>query len=142
MSKHVKTFSIVLSFGLISMVQAIPVNAGKQINSTSIYIPWNDNGSAITLENNRILNTSSIRELNLHCPILHQNFNTFSGDNLNVSGIDIIDISTTHNTICWVSINYHIDNKLYGDLLNRYTVSFGSYEKNFDLDGTDRYFES
>lgn len=81
--------------------------------------------------------------MHVDCPILHQAFNTTSGNNLDDADIGIIDTNTTRNATCWLKAVYQIDSNLYSTTGGTRTSSgFGNHEQNLDFNGTGRNVEN
>jgi len=139
MKTSTKVLSAVISIGLLSMVQIAPASAGKQIYPASQCVKWNKGVPTPVLNSSRIFNPSKKKDLRVDCPILHENFNKKTGNNLDDADIGIIDQNNHRNARCWAASRYQIGKKLFTSSGGtRFTTGFGPHEQNLDFNKTTR----
>jgi hypothetical protein len=143
MRKHSHTLSIALALGLAAALQTTTVVAGKQIYPGSMCVQWSENAPTPVLSSSRIYNASSGSEMTVDCPILHQNFDSSSGNNLDDADIGIIDASASRDANCWAASRFQIGSVVYGSSGGtRTTVGWGNHEQDLDFAGTARHPEN
>ena len=134
---------LITALGTAIVLQSVTALAGKQVYPGSMCVRWNQNESVPVLNGSRIYNPSSTQEMHVDCPILHQNFDPNTGNNLDDADIGVIDTNTTRNASCWLTALYQINSTLYGTTGGtRGTAGFGSHEQNLDFNGTGRHAEN
>ncbi len=133
-----KKFIIVSALGMVIAMQSATVLAGKQLYPGSMCVRWTASDVVPTLSHSRIFNTSSTKEMRVDCPILHQNFNSTTGNNLDDADIGIIDANPNIVTKCWLASRYQDGSVLKGSTQYRDTVGYGNHEQNIDFGGTGR----
>ncbi len=143
MKKHLFALSMSLAMGLMSTLHTSIASAGKQVYPGASCVRWNANYPTPLLDSGRIYNISSTQEMNVDCPILHQNFDIFFGNDLDDADIGIIDASVSRDASCWATSRYQIGSVLYGSSGGtRYSTGWGNHEQNLDFDSTARHPEN
>ncbi len=127
-----------------AFLQSTPVLAGKQIYPGSMCVSLNRSQPIPRLDRGGIFNHSTFMDMKVDCPILHQNFNTFSGNDLDDADIGVIDNHTSRRVVCWLASNHQIGTKtITGGGSFRFTRDFDwPGERNLDFNATRRHPES
>ncbi|MGR8932300.1 MAG: hypothetical protein ACU836_16855 [Gammaproteobacteria bacterium] len=132
-----------LAFIFAAITQSSPVLAGKQIYPGAQCVRWSGGDVVPRLNSSRIYNDSDTQWMRVDCPILHQNFNATSGNDLDDSDVGVIDNHSQLNASCWSMNQYQIGSTIYGGTGGtRNTSSFGSHEQNLDFGPTGRHPEN
>jgi len=129
---------IVTALGMVIAMQSANVLAGKQIYPGSMCVRWSADDVVPTLNHSRIFNTSSIKEMRVDCPILHQNFNSTFGNNLDDADIGVINGNPNIDATCWLASRHQDGSVILGSTDSRVTSGFGNHEQNLDFGGTSR----
>lgn len=123
----------------IALQTATAFAADKALYPGTMCVRWNDQEPVPSLSHSRIFNPSSTHEMHVDCPIIHRNFNPFSGNNLDDADIGIIDTSASRNARCWLASRYQINATLFGTTNSSASTGFGNYEQNLDFTSTGRH---
>jgi len=134
---------LISALGMVLAVQSVTVFAGKQLYPGSMCVRWSGGEVVPTLNHSRIFNTSATQDMRVDCPILHQNFNRLTGNNLDDADIGLIDGHPNMAATCRLASRYQIGSNIFGTTsAPRQTVGFGSHEQNFNFPGTGRHPEN
>ena len=117
--------------------------ADKQLYPASMCVRWSSSEVVPYLASSAIYNTSSSKEMRVDCPIIHRNFNSSTGNNIDDADVGVIDANTSRNAKCWLSNRYQINSTMYGGSGGtRTTTGYGNHEQNLDFSGTGRHPEN
>jgi hypothetical protein len=129
--------AIAVPLSVAVFMQVAPVHAGKQIYPAAMCVRWSGNNVVPSLSSSRIFNNSTTDTMNVDCPILHQNFDYYTGNSLDDADIGLIDDSVNNDIRCWLTSRYQVGSTLYGGTGGtRNTSYWGTYEQNRDFDPT------
>jgi hypothetical protein len=137
-----KKSMLVAALGMVVAMQSATALAGKQLYPGSMCVRWTEGDVVPVLNHSRIFNTSSTKEMRVDCPILHQNFNSTWGNNLDDADIGFIDGNPGRNASCWLASRYQVGSNLYGSTDSAYSTGFGSHEQNLSFAATGRHAEN
>ncbi len=131
---------IVATLAVATTLYATSAAAGKQLYSGANCVRWSGNHVIPNLDGSSILNNSSTQEMYVDCPILHQNFNSKSGNNLDDADIGVVDASYSQNARCQLHARHKVGSIFYGwSSAPRYTYGRGNHEQNLDFNSTPRH---
>jgi hypothetical protein len=137
-----KKSMLITALGMVIAMQSATVLAGKQLYPGAMCVRWTEGDVVPMLNHSRIFNTSSTTEMRVDCPILHQNFNSTWGNNLDDADIGVINDNPSMDTTCWLASRYQDGSVLKGRTHSRVTVGHGDHEQNLDFGGTGRHADN
>lgn len=123
-----------------ALLQSTPAIAGKQIYPGSMCVSWDGNLPVPSLSSSRIFNNSTIQEMLVDCPILHQQFSRRRND-LDDAHIGVINNHTSQSARCWL-VSKHQEGTILrgGGGGTRVALGASAWEQNLDFDTTsDRH---
>jgi hypothetical protein len=105
---------IAITISILALIQTVPATAGWQLYPAAMCVRWSENNVVPSLSHSRIFNSSTTESMNVDCPVLHQNFDSSSGNNLDYAEIGMIDDNLNADVECRLASRHQEGSYLYG----------------------------